>query len=200
MKGKAQLMETISLRFTYTEEEFVSATRLYMMRSTDFFLRLAIFTLYVLACIGLIAWLELSSTILQLFVVALCLPFILGFLFLFVVPRTRFRSDPKYKDEYALQFSDDGIHFKTAQVDALLQWSLYTKVLENERFYILVYGKHMISVIPKRAFQNSNQEAAFNQLLGRKIPAHLESKLFKGRKQVELENSYVPPAEPPDWR
>jgi hypothetical protein len=170
------------------------------MRSTDFLLRLTIFTLYVIACIGLLAWLELSSTILMLFVAALFIPFILAFVLFFVVPRTRFRSDPKYSDEYTLQFSDDGIHFKTAQVDALLQWSLYTKVLENERFYILVYGKNMISVIPKRAFLNSNQEAAFNQLLERQIPAHLKSKLVKGRNQAELENSYIPPAEPPDWR
>jgi hypothetical protein len=193
-------METINLRFTYTEEEFISATRFYMMRSTDFILRLVIFTLYCIACIGLLAWLELSSVILQLFVVALFIPFVLAFAFLFIVPRARYRSDPKYKDEYALQFSEDGIHFKTTQVDALLQWSLYTKVLENERFYILIYGKHMISVLPKRAFPDSHQFTAFKQLLERKIPAHLESKFVKGRKQAETENSYVPPAEPPDWR
>jgi hypothetical protein len=191
-------METISLRFTYTEEEFVSATRFYMLRSTDFLFRLTVFTLYVIACILLLAWLNISSPFLLIFVIALFFPLIFGFMFLYVVPRTRFRSDPKYSDEYSLQFADDGIQFKTAQVDALLQWSLYTKVLENERFYILVYGKNMISVIPKRAFVNPLQETAFRQLLGRKLPTQLES--TKMRKQVKSTDSYVPPAEPPDWR
>lgn len=193
-------METINLRLNYTEEEFISATRFYMLRSTDFLLRLTIFTLYVVGCIGLLMWLDVNSSILLLFFIALFIPFIFAFTFLYVVPRQRFRSDPKYMEEYTLQFSDDGIQFKTAQVDALLQWSLYTKVLENERFYILIYGKNMISVVPKRAFSNSHQEAAFNQLLKRKLPAQLESKSVKERKQVELKDSYVPPAEPPDWR
>lgn len=193
-------METINLRFSYTEEEFLAATRFYMMRSTDFLLRLTVCTLYAIACIFLIVWLELDSSILLLFIVALFIPFIIAFTYLFLVPRQRFRSDPKFQDEYALQFSDDGIQFKTAQVDALLQWSLYTKVLENERFYILVYGKNMISVVPKRAFTSAHQEAAFNQMLRRKLPAQHESNTFKARKQVELKDSYVPPAEPPDWR
>ena len=114
-----------------------------------------------------------------LFIFAACFPFLIAFLLLFVVPRQRFRSDPKFADEYVLQFSDDGIQFKTAQIDALLQWSLYNKVLEDDKFYILIYGKNMISVIPKRAFASPNEEAAFNEMLKRNIPAYANAKRLK---------------------
>ena len=73
------------------------------------------------------------------------------------VPRRRFRGDPKYRDEYDLKFSDAGMEFKTPHVSASLQWSLYTRVIENDRFYIMVYGRdiHSLSIIPKRAFREA---------------------------------------------
>jgi hypothetical protein len=195
--------KTISLRFKYTEEEYVAATRLYMRRSTDFFMRLGICFIYAIACAALFIWLDiaLSTELVLLLALVACLPFIIGFLHFFVLPRRRFSSDPKFQDEYQLHFSDDGIQFKTAQIDALLQWSLYNKVLEDERFYLLVYGKHMISVIPKRAFVDEYQEAAFSEMLGRNLPAYSKPKQLQGRQAYDAEpRPYVPPAEPPDWR
>jgi hypothetical protein len=194
--------KTITLRFKYTVEEYVAATRLYIMRSADFFARLSICFLYAIGCMVLFAWLEmpLSSELVFLLVFVSLLPFFIAFMHLFVLPRQRFRSDPKFQDEYLLHFSDDGIQFKTTQIDALLQWSLYNNVLENERFYILVYGKHMISVIPKRAFASELQETAFRQMLGRNLPAFSTSKRLKAQRAGEAAYSYVPPPQPPDWR
>jgi hypothetical protein len=190
----------ISLRFKYSEEEYAAATRLYLGHSTDLIIRLAALFFYSIACIALFIWLDFATGLIPWFIFAGSLPLVIAFLLVFVVPRQRFRSDPKFADEYLLQFSDEGIHFKTAQVDALLQWSLYNKVLENERFYILVYGKNMISVIPKRAFTSAEQEAAFSEMLRRNLPAYANSKRLAERRPVELERPFVPPTTPPDWR
>jgi len=190
------MQEIITLRFKYTEEEYVAATRLYLRRSTDFKIRLAVCVIYLMAFAG-VGWLlgfTLEPELLLLTVFVALLPFFIAFMHLVVLPRQRFRGDPKFRDDYLLQFSDDGIHFRTAQIDALLRWSLYNKVLEDERFYLLVYGKNMISVIPKRAFANAVQEAAFRQLLGRHLSAHFDAK------QLAAAGVYVPPPEPPDWR
>ncbi len=194
--------EIISLRFKYTEEEYAAAMRLYIMRSADFITRIAVCALYAIATIFLFTWLGFSfdTEVLILFIFASCLPFLIAFLHLFVLPGQRFRSDPKFKDEYFLQFSEDGIQFKTAQIDALIQWSLYTKVLENDRFYLMVYGKNMISVIPKRAFSSAAQEAAFEALLRTKLLTQPEAKRLSASKTTETERPYVPPTEPPDWR
>ena len=81
-----------------------------------------------------------------------------------------------------------------------MQWSLYNKVLENERFYILVYGQNMISVIPKRAFASRSEETAFDEMLSRNLPAYANSKRLQERKSDETKTSYLPPTEPPDWR
>ena len=192
--------ETISIRFKYTEEEYVSAMRLYMTRSTDFLIRFVISSLFMAAGIFLVLLLELESVISFILIFISVIWLLISFLAFFVMPRQRFRSDPKFRDEYLLQFSEDGIQFKTVQIDALIQWSLYTKVLEDDRFYLMIYGKDMISVIPKRAFTSAAQATAFDALLTTKLPARTDLKRLKANKTIEPEKPYVPPTEPPDWR
>lgn len=196
------MQEVISLQFKYTEAEAVAAMRLYMKRSADFKIRVAVCLLYSFACVFLAAWLGLDfdSEVILLFAFVACLPFLIGFLHLFVIPRQRFRRGSKSHGESLLQFSDDGIHLKTSQVDALLQWSLYDKVLEDERLYLLVDEKSMIYLIPKRAFASASQEAAFRALLGRHLSGRFDAKRLRESAASAPEYSYVPPAEPPDWR
>ena len=192
--------EIIKLRFKYTEEEYASATRLYMLRSSDLLFRIIASSLLLAGGVFLILLLNLDEQTSIFFILVGVIWLLFLFLIFFAVPRQRFRSDPKFRDEYFLQFSEDGIHFKTAQIDSLIQWSFYSKVLEDDRFYLMVYGKNMISIIPKRAFASAAEEEAFNNLLRRKIPAYSNSKRLKERAPDQLEKPYVPPAEPPDWR
>jgi hypothetical protein len=194
------LMETISLRFRYTEEEYIAAIRFYLTGSKGFSIRLVLSSICAVAGIFLVSFLNLDSAFSFLLTFIGVVLLLIWSLLFFVVPRQRFRRDPKFRDEYSLQFSDDGIQFKTAQIDALVQWSLYSKVVESERFYILVYGENMISVIPRRAFASAQQEAAFDELLKRKLPACFDSKRLSARKPDETEKIYVPPTTPPDWR
>ena len=190
--------EIISLRSKYTEEEYVSATRHYLMRATDFLFQLVVSAL--LAGVFLVLLTDLQSVIAFILMFVGAIRLFVWLLALFVMPGQRFRGEPKFKDEYFLQFSDDGIQFKTAQVDALIQWGLYRKVLENDKFYLLIYGKNMLSVIPKRAFASTNEEAAFGEMLGRNLPAYSSPNRLKGHRPGEMKTSYRPPAEPPDWR
>lgn len=192
--------KTISLRFKYTEEEYIAATRLYVSRSTDVLIRFVVSSLFMAAGIFLVLLVELDSVISFTLIFITVIWVLMGFLSLFVMPRQSFRRDPKFRDEYFLQFSEDGIQFKTVQIDALIQWSLYTKVLEDDRFYLMIYGEDMISVIPKRAFTSAAQEAAFDALLTTKLPARIDLKRLRASKRTEPEKPYVPPTEPPDWR
>jgi hypothetical protein len=190
----------ISLRFKYAEEEYVSATRFYLTRAADFWFQLAAGALFVLAGLFLVLLTDLQPVIAFILTFVGVVWLFVWVLALFVMPGQRFRGEPKFKDEYFLQFSDDGIQFKTTQVDALIQWSLYRKVLENDKFYLLIYGKNMLSVIPRRAFAGANEEAAFKEMLGRNLPAHSYPERLKGRRAGETKTSYRPPTEPPDWR
>lgn len=99
-----------------------------------------------------------------------------SFLFLFillaafvVIPRIVFRSEQKFRDDYSLTFSQDGIHFLTAHIDSQLQWSIYSRALVDKNSYVLYYGSRQFTVIPKRVFQNAEQQDLFEKLLSQHV-------------------------------
>lgn len=186
----------VELRYILSEKEYMSAVRYYFLRSTQMLPRIIIF--YVLICAGFLLLNVLLDSILSLwFIVALI--FLIGVslfhAYLVDLPRRYFRSDPKFRSEYHLMFTDAGIKFKTPDIDSSIAWSLYTGVVENESFYFLVYGKNLpsLSILPKRAFRDNKEETAFRQMLRR----HVDQTFKLG----EGENEYVPiSSQPPDWR
>lgn len=101
---------------------------------------------------------------------------VLGLIFLmfnffayFVTPRQYFERNTKFREQYSLQFSEDGLLFRTRDMESKLEWSFYTEVWETKRFYFLLYDKDLFTLIPKRVFTSEAQESAFRDFLGRKI-------------------------------
>jgi hypothetical protein len=195
-------MESIELSFKYSEEEYVSAVRLYLLKGKETLVRLGItFACLCLALILLFSLLDLALplwfTISPLVLIGIAL-----FHALFVrLPRRHFRGNPKFRDKYSLTFSDQGIRFKTKSIDSSVAWDLYTDVIENERFYLLIYGKNIasFSIVPKRSFRDSTQEATFREMLGRHIV--LKPPVKKIPEESAGESEYTPKSfEPPDWR
>ena len=165
-------MESVDLSFKYTEAEYVSAARLFLWRSPETLIRFVIIFAFVsFSLMLLLLLLDLALPLWATISLSLLVGISLFHGFFLDRPRRYFRADPKFRDEYSLTFSDEGIRFKTRHIDASVAWSLYTGVIENKRFYLLIYGKNIpsLSIIPKRAFQDSKQEATFIELLRRHI-------------------------------
>jgi YcxB-like protein len=193
------MTETVHLRFKYTEEEWVAASRLYIMGQPALLLRFGLAFLLLALCFLFFTF--ISEVVMSLFLLSVALVLFTFVLALFLVlPRQRFRSDPRFRDEFVMEFTDEAIRFQTPHVESKLSWSLYTRVLENERFFVLLYGKGMITVIPKRAFTAHYQETALREMLRRQLGHTEDSRRFKELPSHESAPAYVPPAEPPDWR
>jgi hypothetical protein len=87
-----------------------------------------------------------------------------------IIPSVIFRRETKFRDEYALTFSPDGIHFRTSHIDSQIQWGMYSRALVDSHSFVLYYGARSFTVIPKRVFQSSEQQTTFEQLLAQKVP------------------------------
>ena len=188
--------DKVEIHYSLTEKEYLAAVGFYLMRSMRLMAQPIVWLVLVAA--GLFLLNVVIDFILPIwFIVALV--FLIGVAwfhaYLVDLPRRYFRSDPKFRQEYNLTFTDAGIDFKTRDINSSIAWSLYTKVVENENFYILVYGANIpsLSILPKRAFRDSNQEATFRQMLRR----HVDHTFQLG----DGEREYVPvSSQPPDWR
>ena len=191
----------IKLEFHYSEDEYLAASRLYLLHSSTSLIRLVLFFVLVT---GLLLMLPLLFDVdLPVWAILSLTALVEGVLLynVFVkVPRRYFRGDPKFRDQYEMIFSDDGISLKTRQIDSKLAWSLYTRVIEGQSLYLLIYGKDVrtMTLIPKRVFQNKAQETAFRELLKIRIA---DSSLRQMSFDTDKEGEYQPSSlNPPDWR
>lgn len=164
----SRMQDVVELRFRYSEEEYVSAYRKYFLakRRATFFIVMAA----GLVVVGIYFLVSRGD-------VALTVSFIATGAFLFgllvtssiLLPRQRFREDPRFKGEYHLRFSDEGIEFHTADIDAKVSWRVYKEACEMKRFYLLSDGAATLTVIPKRVFTSTDQELSFRRLLDAKV-------------------------------
>jgi hypothetical protein len=161
--------DTIHLSFRYSKGDIAQAARShYASRMRP---RLDIVMAVLLAVTGAYLLRSPGSHTSGVFALCASAAFILLLLAAFVIlPPLAFRLEPKYRDEYSLVFSPEGIHFRTVHIDSQLQWSLYSRALVDAHSYILYYGPRTFTVIPKRVFQSSEQQSAFEQMLGQHIP------------------------------
>jgi hypothetical protein len=192
--------EVVQLSFRYTEQEYLAAYRCYVLRAKELLLRVAAF--YILLSVGLL--------LITFVIVDFAFPiwaivsfgFLLGLSMLYgyftAHPKRYFQNDPRFRDDFNLTFTDAGIELRSPTVNSSVAWSLYSAVIENDKFYILVYGRrlHFLSIVPKRAFRDSKQEIAFRELLRR----HLDHTLKLSPAEREKSEYLPPPFAPPDWR
>ena len=160
---------TINLTFRYEENDYVRALRAHY--ASHLMLRLDIVGTIIVGIAGAfllgsarLHWLGVACVVIAVvFVLLLIAAFT-------VIPRLIFRREPRYRDEYSLTFSSDGIHFRTAHIDSQLQWSMYTRASITAHSYILYYGSRQFTVVPKRAFRSAEQQQAFERLMTQRIP------------------------------
>lgn len=160
--------ETISLSFRYSESDIARAVRSdYASRMRP---RLDIVMAIGLAAAGAYLWRSPGSHSSGVFAIGASAAIVLLLLAAFVVaPSLVFRLNPKYREDYSLTFSAEGIHFRTVHIDSQLQWSLYSRARIDAHSYILYHGTRTFTVLPKRVFESSEQERAFEELLARHV-------------------------------
>jgi len=88
-----------------------------------------------------------------------------------LVIRRWFKHNPKFSETYHLVLDPSGIHFRTKSIDSRITWDHFTRVLEDDRLWLLVYGTRMYSVIPKRALKSADEVARFRSLVADNIVA-----------------------------
>ena len=163
--------DEIRLQFTYTEPEFLAASRLLFFRSGETVWRLVLFSLLIVGGL-LILWSLVEGFPFWAVVATLVLiEFAMLYGLLVQMPRTYFRGDLKHREPYELTVSERGVTAKTTNIDSRLAWKLYTRMIEGSDVFLLIYGRdiRMMTLIPKRAFKNQEDIDRFREIAIRHI-------------------------------
>jgi len=158
----------VNLSFRYSESDYVHALRSHY--ASRLRLRLDVVAVVVLAVLGAYFWRSPDWSWFGVACVTIGSVFALFLIGAFTFfPVLIFRREPKFRDEYTLTFSSEGIHFRTEHIDSHLQWNLYSRALVDGHSYVLYHGSNSFTVIPKRVFQSAEEQQSFEALLTQHI-------------------------------
>ncbi len=161
--------DPIVLSFRYEEIDYVRALRAHY--ATVLRLRLDLIVCAFSVAAGAYLCTRPDHRILGILLLGLVALFVSMLVVAFlVIPRRVFRQEPKFRDDYSLTFTPEGIEFRTAHINSRVEWGFYTHGLIDDYSYILYYGKRQFSVVPKRVFVSAEQRAAFDRLVAERIP------------------------------
>lgn len=157
-------MESVELKFKYTQSEYVKAERQYLIASKTISKTSIIVLAVYLPFSCLYLFLSSFSALSIISIVVALLALILGCILYFYTPVHKFVATSKYHEEYSLTFWNDRINFKTQTIDSELKWSVYSELWESNDFYYLIQAPRMYTLIPKRTFHNHEAQKAFEEI------------------------------------
>ena len=102
-------------------------------------------------------------------VVFLVILYVLGLLFLQFTNLRQWKTQPMLFQPQTINASEDGLLMQTPYSESTNQWLLYTHFQETRNLFVVYQAKTVFSLVPKRAFGNSEQVNQFRHLLQRKI-------------------------------
>jgi hypothetical protein len=177
-----QISEPVTLTFTHSEKEYVAATRLFYARVYHTRFRIVVSSI-VLSLSLILVGMNLEVIFGSVIALAGLVFLLFNFYAHFVTPRQYFQHNAKFREEFNLRFSEEGLLFHSKDAESRLAWSFYSKVWETPQFYFLRYDNYFFTLIPKRVFTTEVQEAAFRDLLKRKISEYSETRQYLERRK-----------------
>jgi hypothetical protein len=158
----------VILNFNLNKDEYIAATRIFYEQTHHLKKDSIIAIITLIGGFLLTNWDKLigigSIVIATAFLVIVLI-------LLFIVPYQQYKRNPALKEECVLSFDDNGVTYKTKDVDSKIAWSIYKRMMETKFFYLLIYAKREgFTIIPKRVFNSSDQENEFKKIVIENLP------------------------------
>jgi hypothetical protein len=169
-------METISLKFTPTGEDYVNAVRHSNERNPANYVAAGLLALlgalavcnFILRFVFIPSIFETRDAVLAGGVIILIAAVM--FLAYVIAPwliRRSFKKNERLRAPQTWELSDESVRIYSAHTDIKTDWAMFHRVMETKISYLLVLSVNKVACqfIPKRAFTSPEHEAAFRALV-----------------------------------
>lgn len=159
-------MKSVSIFFEYEENEYINADRRYLSisgRLTKIKMASALALIALSIISARVEGYEIPAYICLALTVWWCIKMAFRY---FVKPQSDFKSKSKNAKTFSFTFTKDKIAFSTQRASAEFQWRMFKKLFETNDMIYLAHANKSVTIIPKRAFTDEEQLAAFRKIVG----------------------------------
>ena len=160
------MSNTVKFKTVLTKEDFIKASRGYLLSQTNNQVFGVLLVLLILVGIlGLI--LNGVEPSILVFVVLATVGLVYSYIISPAIAASAITQNPEWSSMYDWSFSEEDIVVSSRGVDAKIDWSLFQDFTETRDYFLLIHSenKNSFQVIPKRVFNSIEQREKFRQLL-----------------------------------
>ena len=156
----------MTVQFSYHKNQVIQALRYHFFSKREIRLMIVLVNVFALA-----------SAVLFYFRKILPLAFLVGsFLWLglmisfwFVLPGLVYRRAATFKDHFTMNFESDSFSVGNQMGSRSWGWDALSNIVETPNFFHLYFDTRSFLLVPKSAFQSSDEVFNFRQLLKQKV-------------------------------
>ncbi|MFD0675176.1 hypothetical protein [Cohnella sp. GCM10027633] len=125
----------MKLKYKYSEREFIQAMNQSSRDTRRWYVDFIIAIL--LLAYGIYTYMDGSNGFIVSFLIVISVSIIVAmFIRMVILPRVLFKREPKYKEEYELEFLEDEIRFTAGALKSSIPWSFYNDYKETKDLFI----------------------------------------------------------------
>ena len=159
--------EPITIKYNYKIFDLIRAYRRYRSKTLMYKIGLALGAICLIVGIWYLVQFNLDTTAVLLFLLALMLAFdLVRLLRIWLAFK---RNEKLYTKEIEVRIEDGGIHSKTDDAESFFKWERFDEVMEDEQFFLLIYGKWMYTIIPKMVFSDPTQVEVVSEVFRKNV-------------------------------
>ena len=156
----------MTIAFDYDKKQVLQALRYHFLSKREIRIMIILVNVFALAS----AVLFYSKRILPIaFLVGSLLWFILMLSFWFFLPGMVYRRAATFRDHFTMSFQENSFSVGNERGSRSWNWTALSNFLETPHFFHLYFDNRSFFLVPKNAFQNSDEIYNLRQLLKEKV-------------------------------
>ena len=154
------------IHFSYDKRQVIQALRYHFISRPEIRIMLIVVNVFALLCVILYSLKKITSLAV---VTGSVTWFVLMISFWFVMPGMVYKRNATFKDEFTMEFKDEGFSLGNDRGSKAWPWKALSTFLETPNFFHLYFDSRSFFLVPKNGFSNSDEIFQLRQLLKAKV-------------------------------
>ena len=159
-------MERLTVEFDYNKRQVIQGLRYHFLSRPE--IRIMIIVVNVFALLSAILFYLKAITPLA-FLVGSTLWFVLMITFWFLLPGAVYRKAATFKDHFIMNFEEENFSVGNERGSRSWSWASVSKFVETPNFFHLYFDSRSFFLVPKGAFNDTDDVYQLRQLLKAKV-------------------------------
>ena len=160
------MTKPMTISFSYDKRQVLQALRYHFISRPEIRIMISVVNVFALACAVLYYFKKIAAFAV---VTGSSMWFFLMISFWFIMPAMVYRRAATFRDNFTMQFEDEGFSVGTSRGSKAWPWKALSTFMESPHFFHLYFDSRTFFLVPKSGFRSNDEVFELRQLLKEKI-------------------------------